>query len=215
MKTIYAKINELISQANPETVFVASDFSHIAPINTVRQCLSRLEKSQQIVRIMRGVYYQPAYSEFLQEYEAPSPYHVAMALTRNFGWTIAPSGTAALNMLGLSTQVPAHWAFVSDGPYRSFSFGNITIEFKHCSAKEIFGMSYKTALVIQAIKALGKEGIDEESLQRIRRNLSPKEETALLEEARRTTAWIYEAIKIICVTPKHTRNIDQSSRLLF
>lgn len=198
MKTIYAKINELISQANPETVFVASDFSHIAPINTVRQCLSRLEKSQQIVRIIRGVYYQPAYSELLQEYEAPSPHHVAMALARNFGWTIAPSGSAALNMLGLSTQVPAHWAFVSDGPYRRFSFGNITIEFKHCSAKEISGISPKTALVIQAIKALGKEGIDERSLQRIRRNLSPEEKTCLLTETQRTTAWIYEAIKKVC-----------------
>ena len=106
MDTSYAKISEIISQTKPEGVFVASVFSHIAPINTVRQCLSRLEKSQQIVRIMRGVYYQPSYSELLQEYEAPSPHHVAMALARNFGWTIAPSGAAALNMLGLSTQVP-------------------------------------------------------------------------------------------------------------
>ena len=198
MITIYAQIKELIAQANPETVFVASDFSHIAPINTVRQCLSRLEKSKQIVRVMRGVYYQPAYSELLQEYESPSSYHVAMALARNFGWTIAPSGAAALNMLGLSTQVPAHWSFISNGPYRSFSFGNITIEFKHCSSKEISGMSPKTVLVIQAIKALGKENIDEENLQKIRRSLSVEEKIALLEEARRTTAWIYEAIKKVC-----------------
>ena len=198
MDTSYAKISEIISRAKPEGVFVASDFSHIAPINTVRQCLSRLEKSQQIVRIMRGVYYQPAYSELLQEYEAPSPHHVAMALARNFGWAIAPSGAAALNLFGLSTQVPAHWSYVSDGPYRSFSFGNITIEFKHCSSKEISGMSHKTALVIQAIKALGKENIDKENLQRIRRTLSVEERVALIEEAKRTTAWIYEAIKKVC-----------------
>ncbi len=194
MDTSNAKIKEIINQANPESVFVASDFSHIAPINTVRQCLSRLEKSQQIVRIMRGVYYQPAYSELLQEYEAPSPHHVAMALARNFGWTIAPSGAAALNMLGLSTQVPAHWSFVSDGPYRSFSFGNITIEFKHCSSKEISGMSAKTALVIQAIKEFGKESPDKRYLERISRILSAEEKARLLTEARHTTAWIYEYI---------------------
>lgn len=198
METICSKIKELISQATPETVFVASDFSHIAPINTVRQCLSRLEKSQQIVRIMRGVYYQPAYSELLQEYEAPSPYYVAMAIARNFGWTIAPSGAAVLNMLGLSTQVPAHWSYVSDGPYRCFSFGNITIEFKHCSSKEISGMSHKTALVTQAIKALGKENLDESNIQRIRRALSDEERIDLLEETRHATAWIYEAIKKVC-----------------
>lgn len=195
MITIYAQIKELIAQANSEAVFVASDFSHIAPINTVRQCLSRLEKSQHIVRIMRGVYYQPAYSELLQEHESPSPYHVAMALARNFGWTIAPSGAAALNMLGLSTQVPAHWSFVSDGPYRSFSFGNITIEFRHCSSKEISGTSYKTALVIQAIKEFGKESPDKRYLERISRILSAEEKARLLTEARHTTAWIYEYIK--------------------
>lgn len=197
METIYTQIKEQINQADPETVFIASDFSHIAPINTIRQCLSRLEKSQQIVRIMRGVYYQPAYSELLQEYEAPSPHHVAMALARNFGWTIAPSGAAALNMLGLSTQVPARWSFVSDGPYRSFSFGNIIMEFKHCSSKEISGMSDKTALVIQAIKALGKENIDKGNLQRIHRALSAKEKARLLTETRHTTAWIYAYIKEI------------------
>ncbi len=197
MDTSYVKIKEIISQAKPEGVFVASDFSHIAPINTVRQCLSRLEKSQQIVRIMRGVYYQPAYSELLQEYEAPSPHHVAMALARNLGWTIAPSGAAALNMLGLSTQVPAHWSFVSDGPYRSFSFGNITIEFRHCRSKEISGMSAKTALVIQAIKELGKESPDKRYVERISRILSAEEKARLLTEARHTTAWIYEYIKEI------------------
>lgn len=201
METIYAQIKEIIDQADSEAVFVATDFSHITPINTVRQCLSRLEKSQQIVRVMHGVYYQPAYSEFLQEYEAPAPHHVALALARKFGWTIAPSGAAALNMLGLSTQVPSRWSYVSDGPYRSFSFGNISIEFKHCSAKEISGMSAKTALVIQAIKALGKENLDERSIQRIRRILSDEEKARLLIEVQHTTAWIYEAVKTICTTP--------------
>ena len=110
-------------------------------------------------------------------------------------WTIAPSGAAALNMLGLSTQVPAHWSFVSNGPYRSFSFGNITIEFRHCSSKEISGMSYQTTLVIQAIKEFGKESPDKRYLERIRRILSAEEKARLLTEARHTTAWIYEYIK--------------------
>ena len=59
-------------------------------------------------------------------------------------------------------------------------------------------MSYKTALVIQAIKALGKENLDESNTQGIRRTLSVEERAALLEEAKRTTAWIYEAIKKVC-----------------
>lgn len=147
---------------------------------------------------MCGVYYQPVYSELLQEYEAPSPHHVALALARKFGWTIAPSRAAALNMLSLSTQVPAHWSYVSNGPYHTFSLGNITIEFKHCSSKEISGMSAKTALVIQAIKALGKGNLDEGNIQRIRWILSDEEKNALLSEAMHTTSWIYEAIRKAC-----------------
>lgn len=77
---------------------------------------------------------------------------------------------------------------------------NITIEFKHCSAKEISGMSAKTALVIQAIKALSKENLDEYSIQRIHRILSAEERSVLLKEAKYTTAWIYETIKNICAT---------------
>lgn len=40
--------------------------------------------------------------------------------------------------------------------------------------------------------------IDTENLQRIRRTLTVEERVALLEEAKRTTAWIYEAIKKVC-----------------
>lgn len=197
MDSYYTQIVEMIDNATPEAVFVVSDFVHIAPVNTVRQCLSRLEQAGQIVRIIRGVYYQPAYSELLDEYESPSPHHVAMALARKFGWTISPSGETALNQLGLSTQVPAKWLYVSDGPYNSFSFGNITIEFKHRSNREISGMSYKTALVIQALRALGKDRLDDATTQKLRRSLTDQEKAALLTEAKYTVSWIYEAIKAI------------------
>lgn len=46
------------------------------------------------------------------------------AIARKYNWTIAPSGNTALNLLGLSTQVPSKWKYVSYG----FSFGNIVIE---------------------------------------------------------------------------------------
>ncbi len=131
MSTYFNQISNIIKEAPSEAVLVASDFADIAEINTVRQCLSRLEQAGDIQRIIPELYYRPRYSELLKEHEAPSPYHVAQALAQKFKWTIAPTGDTALNLLGLSTQVPAHWSYISDGPYNSFSFGNITIEFKH------------------------------------------------------------------------------------
>lgn len=198
MATINEQILERIKNIDDEAVFVSSDFTDIADINTVRQILSRQEQAGEIQRIMRGIYYCPKYSELLGEYEAPSPHHVAMAIARKFGWTIAPSGNTALNQLGLSTQVPAKWSYISDGPYNSFEFGTVEIEYKHRRNKDISGLSYKTALVIQAIRALGKENIGSAEIAKIRQCLSEQEKENLLTEAQQSTAWIYKYMKEIC-----------------
>ena len=79
---------ERIEHMERDAVFVASDFTDIADINTVWQVLSRLEQKEKIQRIFRGVYYNPRYSELLGEYEKASPHQVALALARNYGWTI-------------------------------------------------------------------------------------------------------------------------------
>lgn len=202
MATINEQILERIKSMDDEAVFFSSDFTDIADINTVRQVLLRQEQAGEIRRIIRGLYYCPRYSELLQEYEAPSPHHAAMAIARKSGWTIAPSGNTALNQLGLSTQVPAKWSYISDGPYKSFEFGGVELEYTHCSNKDISRLSYKTALVIQAIKALGKEKVGSTEMQIIRDCLSEKEKEDLLREAQRSTAWIYKYIKEICEKEK-------------
>jgi len=192
------KIKKRIAELGNDAVFIASDFSEIAEYETVRKALNRLSDDKKIKKILRGVYYCPHFSELLQEYEAPSPHKVAMAMARKFNWNIAPSGITALNMLGLSTQVSAKWSYISDGAYSSFEFGNITIEFKHRNNREISGMSYKTALVIQGIKALGKNNVDHAAIEKIRSTLTKTEQQELLVEAKPTTVWVYQVIKQIC-----------------
>lgn len=161
-------------------------------------CLSRLEEEKVILRVLRGVYYKPAYSRLLDEYIAPSPDAVAQAIARNFGWTIVPCGDTALNLLGLSTQVPAVWSYVSDGPYKEYSYDSTTIKFKHTTNKVLSKISTKTALVIQALKTLGKENINDKTVSAIRSGTTEKERRAMLTEAQYATAWIYEIIKTIC-----------------
>ena len=179
-------------------VFIISDFSDIADTTVVRKVLSRLEEDGKIRRIMRGVYDRPEYNNFLGEYVEPVPDKVAHALARNFGWTIVPCGDTALNMLGLSTQVPAVWLYVSDGTYKEYTYNNTTIQFKRTTNKEISKISYKTALVIQALKALGKDKITDEMIKKIKVATSKEERTAMFNEAKYATAWIYDIIKDIC-----------------
>ena len=177
---------------------MASDFADITENVKVGVSLSRLEEEGLIKRVMRGVYYKPEYSKLLGENVAPSPNAVAYAIARNFGWSIVPCGDTALNLLGLSTQVPAAWSYVSDGPYKDYSYDNTIIKFKHTTNKEISKLTPKTALVIQALKTLGKDNIRNETIERIKESTTLNERKIMLREAQYATAWIYEVIKLIC-----------------
>ena len=180
------------------SVFTTVDFADVIENSRVGVILSRLEEDGVIRRVMRGIYDKPVYNDFLKEYIAPSPSLVAEALARNFGWTIVPCGDTALNILGLSTQVPAAWSYVSDGTYKEYTYDNTTIKFKRTTNKEISKLSYKTALIVQALKALGKDNIDDTIINKLKNDLTDEEKTTALLEAKVATSWIYEYIKQIC-----------------
>ncbi len=192
------EIRERILSSEDGSVFVASDFADVADTTTVRQCLHRLCQGGIIRRIIRGVYEKLKYSKLLDEYVAADPDMVAGALARNYHWTIVPSGNTALNLLGLSTQVPATWSYISDGPYKIYEWNSTKLEFKHRTNKEITGLSYMTGLVIQALKTLGKSNVSPEVIQTLTTKLSEEEKQICLKEATEATDWVYDIIRKIC-----------------
>jgi len=191
-------IRKRILTSESGSVFVATDFADITDKKTASVILTRIESEGIIRRVLRGVYDKPEYNEFLKEYVAPIPDNVAHALARNYGWTIVPCGDTALNLLGLSTQVPATWVYVSDGTYKEYAYDNTTIQFKKTTNKEVSKLSYKTALTIQALKALGKEKIDDAVLDSLHKLLTADEKQTMMSEAKTATSWIYEYIRQIC-----------------
>lgn len=191
-------IRDRINRSDIGTVYVAVDFVDISDKTSVNAYLARLVDEGLIRRVLRGVYDKPEYNDFLEEYVAPSPDKVANAIARNFGWTIVPCGDTALNLLGLSTQVPAAWVYVSDGTYKEYAYDNTTIQFKRTTNKEVSKLSYKTALTVQALKALGKDKIDDTVISRLGKLLTAEEKKTMFEEAKAATSWIYEYIKQIC-----------------
>lgn len=192
------QIKERIASSEKCSIFIPSDFLDITDAVKVNMSLSRLEKASFIRRIMRGIYEYPEYNEFLKEYVAPDPDKVAHALARNYGWSIAPCGDTALNMLGLSTQIPSVWSYVSDGTYKEYQYDEVTIKFKHRTNREISGLSPKTALIIQALKTLGQKHTDNDTIKKLSDILSDIEKKNMLKESQQATAWIYEVIKQIC-----------------
>ncbi len=179
-------------------VFVVSDFADSASYDNARKICIRLENEGKIRRILPGIYDKPMYSKILNQEVSPDMNAVAEAIARKNNWSIIPSGNVALNLLGISTQVPAKWEYLSSGDSKDYQIGNATIKFTHRADKELNRMSTKTALIIQAIKALGEENISEDAITKFSSKLSDTEKARLLTEAKPTTAWIYEIIKKIC-----------------
>ena len=196
---ILNQVRARIEKASPGEVFIPADFSDLAEARRITMCLSRLLKDGTLEKVKRGVYMKPRYSTLLNRSVPPKEDAVARAIARNYGWTIVPCGDTALNMLGLSTQIPSVWLYVSDGPYKSYETDGVRFQFKHTDRKsELIGVSEKTALIIQALRALGKNNIDTQAITALSARLTSKEKQTILHESRYITAWIYEKIKIIC-----------------
>jgi hypothetical protein len=126
---------------------------------------------------------------------------VAQALARKFNWRIQPSGDTALNLLGLSTQVPGKWLYLSDGPSRRYAIGGQELTFRQSALKDTGFSLRESGLLVPAIKALGKEHIDAAVIEKLRQWLAPKLpklRERLLRDTRMVTGWIYEIIKQIC-----------------
>ena len=198
MNSYLDQIKNRINDFDSRKVFINNDFLDIAGNETVRRTLNQLVSENKITRVINGFYYNPSYSELIGEYEAVSIHELALAIARKYNWNIAPYNSTALNLLGLSTQVPTHYKYISSGRYKEYKIGDTVLEYKKVNPGEIANMSLKTATVIQAIKSLGKENITNEVIQKIRENLSEKERIDLMNESKSVPAWVYEVIREIC-----------------
>ena len=52
-------------------------------------------------------------------------------------------------------------------------------------------------LVVQALKTLEREGVDDKAIDHLSRRLDESEKSALLEETRHSTAWIRQAVRMV------------------
>jgi len=176
-------------------VFIPKDFLDIASNAAVRQSLSRLKKQGTIRRLMQGVYDYPSFSTLLSAPSSPDPDAIALAIARANGWTILPTGDTALNLIGLSMQVPAQHQYFGDGPSKRYAWQGGTLVFKHRTNKETTILSPRTALLVQALKRLGESGIDAAVMDALLEKFSTQELNLALRETRYATSWIYNAIK--------------------
>jgi len=191
--------------------FSKKDFSALGEAGSVDRALSRMAKKGVIRRVMRGLYDYPAYSKLLKKDLSPDIDQVAQALARKFGWQIQISGNAALNVMGLSTQVPTQYLYLSDGPSKSYQIDKVAIEFKKTRFTQL-GLKYKQSeILVQAIQALGERPLSDDEIEKITRYLALSSgEKEVAETGRLSQLWVNRILKDAqYVTSWIGRNIRQ------
>ena len=158
-------IEKTIEDAPELRLWHVNDFLDFGKASNVKVILSRLAEEGKLRRAIDGIYYRP---KTVMDIDIPPSMHdIARKIAAHHRWSIVPSGETALNALGLSTQVPSEYIYSSDGPYRRYLIGGIALSFRHKSTRFIKGMSYKTALFVEAMKAFSsrKETIEKHTHQ--------------------------------------------------
>src|ERR1700693_2467872 len=192
MQPMRDQIVARIERLGEGKAFSAKDFLDIASRGTIDMALTSLTRRGIIRRVRRGLYDMPRVNPALGGKLSPDIDEAARAIARKQRWKIVPEGAWAANLLGLSTQVPARIIYLTDGPNNEVPIGRRSIHFKHARPKAMAGLEGKFALVVQALRHLGKEGIGPREIEKLRSALSPAEKRRLVKDARFGVDWIYE-----------------------
>ena len=179
MQSIENKIEKSILSKPKGTLLLPDDFTAFGSSDAVRKALSRLQEKEIIKRVAHGIYVRPRICKILGPL-TPSAEEVAKAIIKRDRIRIIPTGSFALNALGLSTQVPMNIVYLTDGSSRELYVGKRKIKFKKTAAKMLMAKGRISKLVILALKEIGNGYVTIEEEKKIL-SLLKKEDVKLLE----------------------------------
>ena len=119
---------------------------------------------------------------------------IAVAIAKRDKARIISTGVQALQQLGLSTQVPMNVVYLTDGAPRKIKVGKRTITFKKTTPKNLTIKDKKLNIVIQGLKELGKDNVDENAKQKIKKVLYQMSIESIKEDSVAAPTWIRNTI---------------------
>ena len=170
-------------------LMMPSDFSDLGSSEAVRVSLFRLEKQGVISRVAQGIYVRPKESKLLGKL-LPTAEEVAEAIAKRDRIRTVPTGSYALNALGLSTQVPMNIVLLTDGSPREIRVGKRKIKFKKTTPKNLLARGKTSRLVIQALKETGNGRLNETEEKKIINLLRYESEKDLRHDIALAPVWI-------------------------
>lgn len=175
---------------------IFADFFSKYDSGTVRNALSELTNEGVLLRLSKGVYYKPIRTRLGILY--PQINDVILAIAKRDHATILPTGNTALHQLGLTTQVPMQYEYLTNGAARKLQLGNTLVTLKHGVATNFAFRGNLMPIIHQAMRAIGKENFttkhQAQIAQLLRENQEPK---TYKHDIKLLSAWERGIIKLI------------------
>jgi len=175
-------------------VFTPAHFLDLGSRDAIATALKRHKRAGIIRQLARGLYDYPIDHPVLGRV-APSADAIARALSRRDATRLQPTGAYAANVLGLSEQVPTRIEFLTDGPSRRVKLGRREIILKHTTPRNMATAGRRSGTVIQALRWLSQQHIDDKVVSILRRQLSPADRTQLLKDVQFAPGWIADILR--------------------
>ncbi len=175
-------------------VFTPKHFLDLGSRRAIDLALHRLKAAGTIRLLARGLYDYPATDPVLGTLAPPAD-AIARALVARDAIRIQPSGAYAANQLGLSEQVPSRVVFLTDGPARKVKLGKREIILQHTTPRNMATAGRKSGTIIQALRYLGKDQVDDRVLAILRRKINDQDRDLLRKDLIQAPAWIADVLR--------------------
>lgn len=160
----------------------------------VGSTLAELSESGVLFKMAQGIYVKPRKSRF--GLVLPSIEKIVQAIAMRDNAEVLPSGTTALNALGLSTQVPMNYAYLTSGSERTIKLANRQVVLKRGVPKNFCYKTRLIALLTQALRALKQENVGDSELQIIRELIAKEtDKESLAKDVDAMPGWMKRIIK--------------------
>lgn len=177
-------------------VFTPKHFLDLGSRQGVDLALHRLKATGAVRQLARGLYDYPVQDPVLGTV-APSADQIARALVVRDVIRLQPSGAYAANILGLSEQVPSRVVFLTDGPTRKVVLGKREIILQRTTPRNMATAGRKSGTIIQALRYLGKDQVDDRVMAILRRQISDEERSKIHNDLRHAPEWITDLLRPI------------------
>lgn len=192
-KTDTNTLRSRIETMPEDSILFRSDFPEYHS-EFVGGTLAELTREGMLVKLAQGIYAKPRKSRFGVVF--PSVEKIVQAIASRDNAEILPSGMTALNALGLSTQVPMNYTYLTTGSERTVKLANQQVVLKRGVPKNFCYETLLIALLVQALRALKQENVGHEELQTIRTLITKEpDREALTKDVDMMPAWMKRLVK--------------------